>query len=227
MVRYAYASEDKEARRDAILAAALTLFLDDTRRLPSVAAIAAKAGLAKGTVYLYFATKEEIFAGLLSKEWTTFLATIEEGVAEAAGREDAVVARFIDRSVAFLASHPYFMRLDSLGYGQLEASLPPDGFWAFKESFSATLVQTGRSLDRVLSLDTGKGLQLLLRSYALARGLFQTLDFPDHIRNDARFGKHPLAHVDFTTELRTALTEYCHGALASMEPQSGKDTKRL
>ena len=119
------------------------------------------------------------------------------------------------------------MRLDSLGYGQLEASLPPDGFWAFKESFSATLVQTGQSLDRVLSLDTGKGLQLLLRSYALAKGLFQTLDFPDHIRNDARFGKHPLAHVDFTTELRTALTEYCHGALAGMEPQSGKDTKRL
>ena len=214
MVRYAHASEAKEARREAILAAALTLFLDDTRHLPSVAAIAAMAGLAKGTVYLYFDTKEQIFASLLSKEWSAFLATVEQGFAEAAAPKDMIVARFIDSTVSFLTSHPYFMRLDSLGYGQLEASLLPDGFWAFKDAFNAKLFQTGRSIDYALSLDGGKGVQLLLRSYALIKGLFQALDFPDHIRSDERFGKHPLAGVDFGIEMREALAEYWRGAIA-------------
>ncbi|MDV3253738.1 TetR family transcriptional regulator [Devosia sp. BK] len=216
MVRYAQAEQDKEARRDDILGAALALFLEDTRRLPAVAAIAAQAGLAKGTVYLYFKTKEQIFAALLSREWDALLAKIEENFAASTGPKEAVVGRFIDGFVAFLASHSYFLRLDSLGYGHLEANLPPDEFWRFKQSFSLALNRAGQAVDRALLIPPGDGLALLLRSYALTRGLYQTLDFPDRVRGDNRFHDHPLARIDFDVELQTALLQYWRGALGDL-----------
>ena len=213
MVRHAHAREDKEARRNDILGAALTLFLKDMR-LPAVASIAAEAGLAKGTVYLYFDTKEQIFAALLLREWSTLLANVGECFINGAGGRSATVARFIERFVNFLGSHPYFLRLDSLGYGSLEANLSPDEYWRFKQAFASALEQAGGLVDTGLTLSSGRGLRLLVRSYALAKGLWQTLDIPDRLRIDKRFDDHPLARVDFDQELRTALAEYWRGALA-------------
>jgi hypothetical protein len=54
----------------------------------------------------------------------------------------------------------------------------------------------------------------LVRSYALAKGHWQTLDHPDWVKADQRFENHALAGFDFDPELRDALAEYWRGALA-------------
>jgi AcrR family transcriptional regulator len=51
-------------KRAAILAAAFTLFSRYGYRRTSIEEVARTAGIAKGTVYLYFRTKEEIFRAL-------------------------------------------------------------------------------------------------------------------------------------------------------------------
>jgi AcrR family transcriptional regulator len=51
-------------RRTAILAAAQTCFWKSGIRRTSIEDVANEAGLAKGTIYLYFASKEELFAAL-------------------------------------------------------------------------------------------------------------------------------------------------------------------
>ena len=221
MVRYAHAKEDKQARRDDILGAALTLFLQDTRRLPTAASIATQAGLAKGTVYLYFETKEQIFAALLSREWHALLSQVEESFTHGLGDRDEAIAAFIERFASFLDDHPYFLRLDSLGYSLMEANLTPDEFWRFKQAFSAALDQAGCAVDAGLSLIAGRGQQLLVRSYALTRGLWQTLDFPDRERGDERFAEHPLARVAFSGELKASLQEYWRGALLDASLNAG------
>src|SRR6201991_3094442 len=106
MVRYALAAEDKEARRDVILAAARTLFLRDPEKLPSAAAIATEAGLAKGTVYLYFATKEEIFMDLLHVERVAMMARIREAFAPDGRSVDEMVTAFLAAYVAHVAGQP-------------------------------------------------------------------------------------------------------------------------
>jgi AcrR family transcriptional regulator len=214
MVKYAHAEEDRKARRDSILGAALTLFLDDTRRLPAVAAIATTAGLAKGTVYLYFETKEQIFAALLAREWDDVLSHVKASFIKDVDDRSVAVEQFIDRFAIFLGSHPYFLRLDSLGYGHLEANLPADEYWLFKNAFSMALNRAGAAVDHALSLPVGHGVRLLMRSYALTRGLWQTLDLPERLKGDSRYEKHPFAGIDFDAELRTALGEYWLGALA-------------
>ena len=65
VAKRAYGKEDKQERRDEILAAARHLFTAGGGDLPSVADIAKRAGIAKGTLYLYYSTREEIFASLL------------------------------------------------------------------------------------------------------------------------------------------------------------------
>lgn len=57
--------KEKEDRKEQILAAARTVFFDEGIRRATVDAIAARAEVAKGTVYLYFPTKETILAHLL------------------------------------------------------------------------------------------------------------------------------------------------------------------
>jgi AcrR family transcriptional regulator len=57
--------KEKEDRKEAILAAARDVFFEEGIRRATVDQIAARAEVAKGTVYLYFETKETILATLL------------------------------------------------------------------------------------------------------------------------------------------------------------------
>ena len=66
MAKRAHATADKDLRRQAILQAAGRLFVAGGGELPSVAEVAVAAGLAKGTVYLYFGTKGAIFAAIFA-----------------------------------------------------------------------------------------------------------------------------------------------------------------
>lgn len=72
-----------EAKREAILAAALTLFGRYGYRRTSMEEIAREAGIAKGTVYLYFPTKEILFRALSQQTMDHVLA--EAGRAASAG----------------------------------------------------------------------------------------------------------------------------------------------
>lgn len=73
------AAEDKRA---AILAAGMTLFSRYGYRRTSIEEVAREAGIAKGTVYLYFQTKEEIFRALAQM---TIDRVLEGATAAAAG----------------------------------------------------------------------------------------------------------------------------------------------
>jgi AcrR family transcriptional regulator len=60
-------SREKLARRDAILKAAKSLFSEKGLLASTIDEVAARAELAKGTIYLYFKAKEEIMSALLDE----------------------------------------------------------------------------------------------------------------------------------------------------------------
>src|SRR5688500_1359517 len=74
----AVAVEDKEARRTAILDAVEKLFLRHPDRMASVAEVAQAAHLAKGTVYLYFPSKEEMLLALHERHVAAFFAELTQ-----------------------------------------------------------------------------------------------------------------------------------------------------
>lgn len=207
-IKRAYDDDAKEARRRDILDAAEALYAADADQLPGVARIAAAAGLAKGTVYLYFSTKEEIFAAVLLKGWNRVLDALEYCFGDTRPAPEAIAA-FLARFVALLDETPGLMRLDALGHGVLESRMTSDALLDFKTAFRGRLEQAGRLLERELALPAGRGFQLLTRSHALARGIWQSFGTPP----DDAGACTGIATPAFAGELHEALTEYWRGAL--------------
>ncbi len=210
---HAHASEDKEARRGDILRAAAALFRAGDGSLPTVAHIAAASGLAKGTAYLYFRTKEEIFAALLLEDWGVVMDEAQVVFRATGGKRGNKVRAFLMSLVAHLDRHPEVLRLDALGYAVLEKNMERDVLRAHKSELGTRLVRTGAVIDGALRLPEGRGVQLLMRTYALTRGMWQSYE---HAEQTELAGIAVVAGLKpgvFREELMEALTEYWRGAL--------------
>jgi AcrR family transcriptional regulator len=204
VAKRAYATEDKEARRRVILTAAAELF-SRSQELPSVAEVAASAGLAKGTVYLYFRTKGAIFAAILLEGWGAVVDQLEAAFRPAQGEQADKVATFLLSFVRYLNDNPMLLRLDAVVQGLLERDLDADELATFKEALHRRIAVGGAVVDEALGLPPGRGVQLLTRSHALTRGLWAYFD-----------GASADAAPDlsgFAKDLTQALTEYWRGAL--------------
>ena len=66
----ARSQQDKGLRRTHLIAAATRLFADADFDAVTIARVAEAAGVAKGTAYIYFATKETLFLELVRAEMT-------------------------------------------------------------------------------------------------------------------------------------------------------------
>lgn len=211
MARRAYAAEDKDARRQAILKAAGDLFGAGAGELPSVTEVAVAAGLAKGTVYLYFRTEGAIFTSILQDGWGEVIGELERTFRPGGGTRSDKVAAFLASYVGHVERHPELLQLDSLGHGVLERNLDAETLAAFKRTLLDRLVVGAAVLEVALDLSPGRGLQLLTRTYAMTRGLWQSFDHKRHPAGQP-LNPHP---GDFGTELLDALSEYWRGALAT------------
>jgi AcrR family transcriptional regulator len=74
---------ETDARRQAILQAALEAFSRNGFAATRIEDVAARAGVAKGTVYLYFPNKETLFGELIRNAVTPVLARLEGAAAQA------------------------------------------------------------------------------------------------------------------------------------------------
>jgi AcrR family transcriptional regulator len=93
--------KEKEDRKEAILAAAREVFFEEGIRRATVDQIAARAEVAKGTVYLYFETKETILAHLLLEGLDALGGRLEAAYAE--GMALSAEERLRRLAVAYLA----------------------------------------------------------------------------------------------------------------------------
>jgi AcrR family transcriptional regulator len=206
-MKRAYDDAGKEQRRQSILDAAAALLQQGGANLPSSAQIAASAELAKGTLYIYFRTKEEIFAALLLHLWEPALAALEE---EFTRTECAVADRveaFVRRFVAYVEERPYLLRLDALAKEGIDRNMSLPALIAHKEAFLGSIERASVRIEAGLALPSGRGFQLVTRTHALMRGLWQS--FGDPIPEMKAY-----PHPTFAAELEQALTEYWRGALA-------------
>ncbi len=213
MLRRARDAEDKQTRRANILAAARHLFHKGDGRLPTAAEVADASGVAKGTVYLYFHTKEEIFAHVLLEGWLPVLSAADTIFVRSKGRRLDQARSFIDAAVDHLRRHPELLRLDALSAGVLEKNMTPAALSEYKSLFNQGLLAAGDRIDRGLRLTPGRGVQILIRTYSLIRGLWQTAQHSE-LANAAGIDHVSTLSADtFLDELPEALTEYWRGAL--------------
>jgi AcrR family transcriptional regulator len=139
------------AKRHAILDAALDLFRHYGYRRTSMEDIAGAAGVAKGTLYLYFESKEDLFEALARQLSTQ----VQDALRAAAARDlplDGKVLALLDAKLGFfyrwVLSSPHAAELvDS------RARLPGDIFEPLERSFRAAIVKTLREGARTGEID--------------------------------------------------------------------------
>jgi AcrR family transcriptional regulator len=178
VTRRALQADAKEQRRTRILDAAERVLLAAPNRDIGMADVAQAAELAKGTVYLYFAGKEELLLALHERQIEGFFSGLSE--AASLGRLDfEAVFRLID---AHALSPPLYLPLASRCLGSLDFSVAPAVRAAYKARIAGHLDRVGRLLEQHFSgLEVGGGVSLLFSSYALIMGLWQLLSpDPDH-----------------------------------------------
>ncbi len=214
MGQNAMTDEDKDRRRRELLDAAHRLFRE-RGDLPPVAEIARAAGLAKGTVYLYFRSKEEIFVALLEDDFSQLFETLAALIAELPEAPGQAARRFAHAYSAAVLARPDLLRLASLANGILEQNIPAEVMRRFKTSLANSLVDVGQQLGkRFASLGQEHGTTLLLQTYALTLGLWQALDYPQALRE--MLNETALRPLDrhFASELDEAVETLWLGALS-------------
>ncbi|MFI6096446.1 TetR/AcrR family transcriptional regulator [Lentzea sp. NPDC051213] len=103
--------EQESARAARILAAARELILKRGFKAVTIAAIAERAHVGKGTVYLYWPTKEDLAVGLFSRDFLTAM----EKWTELLGADPAVARpeRMISLLVGSMNEHPFMQAIQT------------------------------------------------------------------------------------------------------------------
>lgn len=163
-------AEDKLERRHEILDAAERLFRSRPEALASMDELAAAAGVAKGTLYLYFPSKEEVLVGLHDRHMAAFFDKLQAALES---QRSFTVEDLLALGRKEIIEHPVRLSLGSLVIGLTERAIPPQSALAFKMQMGQRLLAAGQALDARLSLETGESTRLLNASYALALGMWQ------------------------------------------------------
>ena len=164
-------AEDKQERHHAILDAAERLLAREPEHIASVAAVADEAGLAKGTVYLYFPSKEELLLAVHDRAIDHFFQAV---IAHVEGDGPVTIDAMLALTRRHLVAPPLFLPLASRCFGLMGHSVPPAAAAAFKQRMAGRLGRAGAGLERHFpDLHPGEGVALLRRSYALILGLWQ------------------------------------------------------
>ena len=135
--------------------------------MPSVNQIIKEAGVAKGTVYLYFESKEEIYLSLLSKYFIEF-EEIVFGLMDNASKDNFQQA-LIDAYIAFVKTTPKGVYLACIAPLILENNLSDKYIIHFKTGIRDL---TFRILEKIASITGEADLNELRIKFLLSYNLF-------------------------------------------------------
>jgi len=186
---------EKQQRIESILNAALDVFADKGLRNATMEDVADRAELSKGTIYLYFKSKEHLFftldirAGqMLRERFAAAAASVDTGIEKvrAIGR---AYYRFCFDFPNYFRAMSYVESMDPKTYKEITLEMQEKGMPAFKDSSLALLAQAiqaghedgsiSKDVDpwvtSVLLWSTSNGVIQMIKN----RGeILQMLDFP-------------------------------------------------
>ncbi|HEY3859286.1 MAG TPA: TetR family transcriptional regulator [Gammaproteobacteria bacterium] len=160
----------KEARRADILRVAARRFVLTPYDSLSMAETADEAGVAKGTLYLYFKSKEEMFLAIYTDQLNDWFEDLDRKLRQAGG--EASIAGFVQTVGETLASRPQLLRLIAILHTVLERNVDHTAASRFKHWLKDRTLATGTLLEQHLRfLKPGQGARLLMDINALVIGL--------------------------------------------------------
>ncbi|MEQ1566389.1 MAG: TetR family transcriptional regulator [Myxococcota bacterium] len=196
----ARSAQAKQVRREQILHAAVDLLLDVPYDQVTMAQVAGAAGLAKGTPYLYWESREELFLSALQAEYGELLATLTREV-PALPTDPEGLAAALARAVT---TRTRLVTMVGLMHVVLEAHAPAAAVIAFKREMARGVMGLAAVLHTHLGwLSIEAAARLLLRLHGAIVSFCQMSSLSDSVREAlAEAPDLALMQVDFERDLR-------------------------
>ena len=204
--------EQKTAKADAIAAAALSLQREVRFEDWTVSQVARRAGVAKGTVFLYFETKEALGLAVAQRLLGDWLDDVDRRLADPSSNTPAAVAQAIART---LDSRGPLRRTVTL-IGQMEHAAGRAAVERYRTWLLERLERTGAHVEaRLPFLKPGEGLRLLVLTQALIVG-YQSVAEPTPVVQSV-LGRPELAplRLDFRKAIAESIWMQLEGLRAA------------
>jgi AcrR family transcriptional regulator len=200
--RRAITEEQKKERREMILQSALNLFHEFPYQSLTMTQIAAEAGIAKGTLFLYFETKEELFLALSWREYEKcFTKIVLELRKYYESSAICSLETFLDILRDTYVNSQDFLRLIAIGSVILEQNVGFESALNFKLMLAKQNEYIGMLLEKIFPfLRQGEGKMLLLQIHAITIGIQHLAEPTSVIKqviNDERLGMFRINFNEF------------------------------
>lgn len=194
----AITEEQKAKRKQAILDAARELFSHSDFHVIKVSEIAKKAGIGKGSIFLYFKSKEELFIYLAMEEFEesykkfkSFLDSIEDR-RKISG---SIIIEILEKT--FL-DNDILIRLLTISNIILEQNINYEEAMEYKSFFNDHIIEIGKILEEnIIFFQEGDGVKFMMYCFALIIGLYQMSHPPTVIQQVLESFEYPVFNVDF------------------------------
>lgn len=210
--RRAVWDDDKLLRRQSLLDSASQLFAKKDFENISVQDICAGAGVAKGTFYLYFATKEAAYLVLEGEEISAWLDDVEARVQKIPN--DLGSSQLCELFVSSIEVRPFFPRYLSILHHVLEKNVSEEQIVEFKFFLKDRL---GRTADLLASCIKGFsrdiGMQTLIFIHTCIVGGWQMANPAPLMKKVLEREDMAEFRLDFSHVLRTFLASYLRGVM--------------
>ncbi len=205
MTRRARTPRDKQERRASILRAAAQELAAHRYDEVTMTRVATAAGVAKGTPYLYWRTKEELFLDALALEYGEFMAAVARGLDGLDRPPERAVGALIASEVA---ARPRFAKLMGLLHGVLEQNAPVEAVVAFKLGLVQAAMPVAGALSRCCPwLEPDRAARLLLRVHGAIVAFRQMADPAPAVREALERPELAILRVDLEQELAALVAD--------------------
>jgi AcrR family transcriptional regulator len=181
--------EEKEIKRTMIIKAAFELLNEDFEKLPSISEVAKKAGVAKGTVYTYFETKEELFLAVLLSlfhEW-----------AKSFKFETNQIESFLHEFVDSLLQRPVLLKLASKAPVVLERNVSEEVFLNYRKGLARLIDSVAEIMKGKFEAPQDNLRKKVVLSYNVLIGVWQNCDISDNFKNSLNSNNLEIVNIDF------------------------------
>ncbi len=217
-------AEQKVERYHAILDAAERLWLAHPDRMASMAEVAERAGVAKGTVYLYFPSKEELLLALHARHVEIFFQQLLTLLAQ---NKTVTIQDVMSIVFTHMVAPPAVLPLASRCFALMDKSLPVESAYKFKQGIAQWLQRAGKELPRHFpQLEQESAVALLMQSYGLIVGLWQMLNPALDLSAQMTTAEKRTLQRNYPRELSGALLDLWAGRMMALENAKQQKTKQ-
>ncbi len=211
----ANSEEQKALRKNVIIRSARELFENFDFHEISMQEVARKAGMAKGTVFFYFKTKEELFLSCAQEElgrWHDRFDSMLLEYQKTHSPDDFNVDELVEIMIQSFGGNDTFSRFVSIVGGVLNRNVDFDVLLAHKKFVFQRALPTGKLLDEIIpNFKPFDGIKLYNYAFYFTAGLYPMAEPSETARRVYKTPGLEFLDIDFIETFREIMSILLRG----------------